>query len=164
MTVDKQTKLKVASESVKRFKNNIKSAMRRGRGRNLYFFINEELNPILRGWINYFQLCETKVIFEELDEWLRRRLRNIIWRQWKCPRTRFKKLKQLRLREATAAKSAYNGRKAWWNSGSIHMNLALPKKYFDNMNLLSLLDEILKFQHLTETAVVRNRMPGGVRG
>jgi len=164
MTSNKQAKLKVASKSVKRFKDKVRQAVRRGRGRNLQRFILEDLNPQVRGWINYFRLSETKGIFEELDGWLRHKLRNIIWRQWKRPRTRLKKLKQRGLNENRARESAYNGRGAWWNSGASHMNTAFPKKYFDNLSLVSLLDEILKFQYLTKTAVIRNRTSGGVRG
>ena len=164
MTINRMAKIKVASASVKRFKDNIREAVRQGRGRNLGQFIENDLNPKLRGWINYFKHAEAKGVFEELDMWIRRKLRNIIWRQWKHPRTRWKKLRQYGLAEHRARKSAYNGRGAWWNSGASHMNAVFPKKYFDNLKLVSLLDEILKFNNLTRTAVVRNRMPGGVRG
>ena len=164
MTINRAAKIKVAPASVKRFKKNIRESVRQGRGRNLGQFIENDLNPKLRGWINYFKHAETKGVFEELDMWIRRKLRNIIWRQWKCPRTRWKKLRQYGLKDYRARKSAYNGRGAWWNSGASHMNAAFPKKYFDNLKLVSLFDEILKFNNLTGTAVVRNRMPGGVRG
>jgi len=164
MTINKQAKLKVAPESVKRFKEKVRQAVKQGRGRNMQRFILEDLNPQLRGWINYFRHSETKGIFEELDGWIRHKLRNIIWRQWKRSRTRFKKLKQRGLSENRARLSAFNGRGPWWNSGASHMNAAFPKKYFDSLNLVSLLDEILKFQHLTKTAVIRNRTSGGVRG
>ena len=164
MTINKQAKLKVAPESVKRFKEKVRQAVRQGRGRNMQRFILEDLNPQLRGWINYFRHSETKGIFEELDGWIRHKLRNIIWRQWKRSRTRFKKLKQRGLSENRARDSAFNGWGPWWNYGASHMNAAFPKKYFDSLNLVSLLDEILKFQHLTKTAVIRNRMSGGVRG
>ena len=108
------------------------------RGRNLKRFIKEDLNPVLRGWINYFRACETKGILDELDSWLRRRLRNILWRQWKGPRARRRKLMVLDLSEATASKSAGNGRGAWWNSGSSHMNLTLREEYFDKLGLVGL--------------------------
>jgi hypothetical protein len=48
----------------------------------------EDLNPLLPGWITYFWLSETKGVLEELDGWLRRRLRCLLWRQWKRPATR----------------------------------------------------------------------------
>jgi RNA-directed DNA polymerase len=146
LTSHKQAKLRVAPESVKRFKGNIKQAMRRGRGRKLEWFILYDLNPKLRGWVNYFRYSEVKSTFEDLDGWIRRRLRNIIWRQWKRIRTRFKKLMQRGIAEKRARKSAGNGRGPWWNSGAKHMNQAFPKRYFDECGLISLLDETLRFQ------------------
>ena len=116
------------------------------RGRNVARFIEEDLNPLLRGWINYFQLAEVKGIFEELDGWTRRKLRSIIWRQWKRNFTRAKKLMKRGLTEERAWKSATNGRGPWWNSGASHMNDAFRKSYFDNLGLVSLLDRLHQFQ------------------
>lgn len=138
VTCNRKTKLKPSQESVRRFKAKVKALIRRGRGRNLAAFITESINPLLRGWGNYFKLSEVKGIFEELDSWVRRRLRCIRWRQWKRPSTRFKKLLKRGLSRDQAAKSAYNGRGPWWNSGAGHMNLAFPKAYFDGLNLVSL--------------------------
>lgn len=142
VTNHRKAKLRVAPASVKRFKGKVKASLRRGRGRNLRRFIKEELNPILNGWTGYFKAAETKGVFEELDSWLRRRLRNILWRQWKRPKTRRRKLMGLGLSEETASASAYNGRGAWWNSGASHMNRALPRKYFDQMELVNLQDRV----------------------
>jgi RNA-directed DNA polymerase len=145
MTWHKRPRLKVAPLSVKRVKLKLKEAFRRGRGRNLGKFI-EELTPTLRGWINYFRLSEVKGIFEELDGWIRRRLRLIIWRQWKRAYARAKGLMKRGLGESRAWESATNGRGPWWNSGASHMNQAFPKKFFDRLGLVSLLDSVLKFQ------------------
>jgi len=146
MTMHKQPRLKVAPASVQRLKSKLRAAFRRGRGRNLGRFITEDLRPLLTGWINYFRLAEVKGIFEELDGWIRRKLRNILWRQWKKPPTRARKLKQRGLVEARAWKSATNGRGPWWNSGASHMNQAIPKSYFDRCGLVSLLNELRRLQ------------------
>lgn len=138
VTSNKKTKLKPSKESVRRFKGKVKALLRRGRGRNLARFMTENLNPLLRGWGNYFRMSEVKGVFEELDSWVRRRLRCIRWRQWKHPSTRVKKLLKRGLSQEQAAKSAYNGRGPWWNSGAGHMNLAFPKSYFERLNLVSL--------------------------
>jgi|RifCSP16_2_1023846.scaffolds.fasta_scaffold52605_2 RNA-directed DNA polymerase len=145
MTWHTKPKLRVAEESVARFKEKLKEQFRRGRGRNIGKLI-EELRLLLIGWINYFSLAEVKGTFEELDSWIRRKLRAIIWRQWKRKFTRRKNLMKRGLSEEQASKSAYNGRGAWWNAGASHMNLAFPKKYFDTCGLISLLDLILDFQ------------------
>lgn len=145
MTVHKQPRLKVAPESIKRFKGNLRALCRRARGRNLRRFI-EELKPILRGWVNYFRLVEVKGVLEELDQWIRRKLRCILWRQWKRVYTRAKNLMKRGLDEVRAWRSATNGRGPWWNAGASHMNQAFPKKRFDNSGLVSLLDQLHQLQ------------------
>jgi RNA-directed DNA polymerase len=145
MTWHMKPKLKVAERSLERFKDKLRELFRRGRGRNIGKFI-EELRPILTGWINYFSLVEVKGVFEELDGWIRRKLRAIIWQQWKRPVTRMKNLMKRGLSKEQATKSANNGRGKWWNSGASHMNLAFPKKYFDTCGLISLLDSVRRFQ------------------
>lgn len=142
VTNNRKAKLRVAPESVKRLKGKVREHIRRGRGRNLRRFIEEDLNPVLRGWSSYFSASETRGIFDELDQWIRRKLRNILWRQWKRPRTRRKKLMGFGLSEETASASAYNGRGAWWNSGASHMNRAIPKKTFDRLGLVSLQERV----------------------
>jgi RNA-directed DNA polymerase len=144
MTSHKEPLLKVAPESVKRFKSKIRVMCRRGRGRNLCKFI-EELTPVLRGWMNYYRLAEVRGIFDELDGWIRRRLRCIIWRQWKRNYTRARNLMKLGLSEKKSWRSATNGRGPWWNAGASHMNLAMPKKIFDGYGLVSLQSHL---QHL----------------
>lgn len=146
MTPNREPRLKVAKESVKRLKGKLREIFRRGRGRNLGKLIEEELTPLLRGWMNYFRLTEVKGVFEELDSWIRRKLRGLIWRQWKRPLTRLKGLIQRGLDEVPARKSASNGRGSWWNAGAAHMHAAFPKSYFDRCGLLSLLDQRLRFQ------------------
>jgi RNA-directed DNA polymerase len=130
MTMHKQPRLKVAPASVQRLKSKLRMAFRRGRGRNLGRFITEDLRPLLKGWINYFRLAEVKGIFEELDGWIRRKLRNILWRQWKQPGTRIRKLMRHGLDEVRAWRSASNGRGPWWNSGASHLNQALPSPLY----------------------------------
>jgi RNA-directed DNA polymerase len=139
-TFHKEPKIRVSETSVARFREKVKETFRRGRGRNVERLITEDLNPQIRGWITYFKLTETKGFAEELDGWIRRRLRVIIWRQCKRPRTRMKRLTQRGLSPERAAASAYNGRGAWWNSGASHMNQAYPKKYFASLGLFSMLD------------------------
>jgi RNA-directed DNA polymerase len=152
MTQDKKPRLRVAEQSVKRLKDKLREQFRSGRGRNITTVI-EELSTVLRGWVNYFKLCEVKTCFEELDQWIRRKLRCILWRQWKRARTRGKKLMNRGLEEARAWKSATNGRGAWWNAGAPHMNEAYTTLDFSRMGLLSLLDTMLKIHAQSRTAV-----------
>lgn len=138
VTPNREPKLKPSRVSIQRLKSKVVGLCRQGRGHNLARFITEHLNPLLRGWGQYFKMSEVKGIFEALDGWLRRRLRCIKWRQWKRPKTRLKMLLRRGLEQDHAAKSAYNGRGPWWNAGAAHMNLAFPKQYFERLNMVSL--------------------------
>ena len=147
-TFHKQPRLKVAPAGVKRFKSRLRELFRRGRGRNLARFI-EELRPKLQGWVNYFRLAEVRGVFEQLDGWIRRKLRAILWRQWKRTHTRAKSLMRRGLEAGRAWKSATNGRGPWWNSGASHMHACFPKSYFDKLGLVSLLTRLQSLQHAT---------------
>jgi RNA-directed DNA polymerase len=141
-TNERRTRIRVAEASIDRLKAKIKTLFREGRGRNLRRFVNETLNPLIRGWIQYYSLAETKRFAEELDGWLRRKLRCILWRQWKKPWTRRKRLMERGLPEVSAVRSAFNQRGPWWNSGAQHMSFAFPKKYFDCVGLVSMIDRL----------------------
>jgi len=138
-------KLKIAPESVKRLYGKVRGHLRAGRGRSLAATISE-LNPLLRGWMGYFRLTEVRGVLDDLDGWLRRKLRSLLWRQWKRTFTRAKALMKRGLLRARAWRSATNGRGAWWNAGASHMNHAYPKSYFDRMGLVSLVDTCRRFQ------------------
>ena len=105
----------------------------------------EDLNPLLRGWVSYFRLTEVKGVLEELDGWIRHKLRALLWRQGKRNHTRAKYLMRAGLSEARAWQSATNGHGPWWNGGASHMNEAYPKSWFDRMGLVSLLDTQRRF-------------------
>jgi group II intron reverse transcriptase/maturase len=145
MTWHRRPRLKVAKGSLKRLKANLRRIFRRGRGRSLKRVI-EESTPKLRGWIAYFRLAEVKGIFEDLDGWIRRKLRCILWRQWKRPRTRARNLMRRGLTEKRAWQSAQNGRGPWWNSGAAHMHEAFRKSFFDNLGLVSFVAHLRRFQ------------------
>ena len=140
----KTARIKVAPESVSRLKEKVRERMRTGKGRSLARLIEEDLTPLLRGWANYFRLTEVNNTFEELDGWIRRKLRAILWRQWKGLFARARNLMRLGLDKARAFISATNGRGPWWNAGASHMNAAFPKKHFDGLGLISLADQMLK--------------------
>nr|WP_228579613.1 group II intron reverse transcriptase/maturase [Acidiferrobacter thiooxydans] len=147
LTWHQAPKLKIAPTSLQRLEDKIREVLKGARGRSLKTVI-EELNPILRGWMAYFKLAETKKALEGLDGWIRRKLRCILWRQWKRPYTRAKNLMKLGLTEERAFRSAFNQRGPWWNSGASHMNQAFPKSFFDRLGLVSLLDTTRRLQRV----------------
>lgn len=147
-TAHRQARLRIAPESIRRLKAKVREQMRRGRGRSLWATI-AALTPLLRGWMAYFRLTETKGVLQELDGWIRRRLRAVLWRHWKRTKTRASMLKRRGLDELRAWRSATNGRGPWWNAGASHMNAAFPKRFFDTIGLVSLLDCQRRFQSVS---------------
>ena len=148
VTAHRESRLRIAPASVQRLRQKVRDLMRTGRGRSLTHTI-EDLNPLLRGWINYFRLTEAKGVLEELDGWMRRRLRCLLWRQWKRGATKARKLRALGLDAERARHSASNGRGPWWNAGASHMNQALPAKYFTSKGLVSLMVTHQRLQSLS---------------
>lgn len=129
VTRERKTRLRVARELVQKLKASLKQQFRRGRGINLGQLI-EDLQPRLRDWLNYFGQNEVAGVFEQLDGWIRRRIRLILWRQWKRPYRRAKALMQRGLCEERAWKSATNRRGLWWNSGASTHELCLSEIIF----------------------------------
>jgi RNA-directed DNA polymerase len=145
MTWHQQPKLKVAEQSRKRFVEKVRVMLRAMRGRSLKQAI-EGLNPALRGWVGYFRWVEQKRVLEDLDGWIRHKLRTLRWRQWKRAYTRAKNLMRFGIERSRAWQSATNGHGPWWNGAAPHMHESFPKSYFDRMGLVSLLDRLRQLQ------------------
>jgi RNA-directed DNA polymerase len=145
LTNHRQARLRIAPESRERLTARVKTLLRQGRGRSMAHTI-ETLNPVLRGWANYFQFTQGKRALEELDGWLRRRLRCLLWRQANHRQGRTTMLRRQGLPGDRAWRSAHNGQGPWWNAGARHMVDAFPKRYFDRQGLVSLLDTQQRLQ------------------
>ena len=140
VTVHREPKLKVAPESVRRLKQKLRDVFRRGRGRNIGWLIRD-LTPRLRGWIAYFRLSEVRGVFEKLDQWVRRKLRRVLWKQWKRPRTRARELARRGVDVELAYRTAYSGYGPWRCAGFSAMNRAVRTAELRRYGLVSLLDE-----------------------
>ena len=143
-----QPKLKVAAQSVMRLKSRLRELFRVGRGRSLARLI-KDMRPKLLGWVSYFRKSEVRIAFEELDQWIRRKLRAILWRQWKRNWTRARELERRGLAHDRAWTSATCGRGPWWNAGASHMNQAVPARTLSQLGLPSLLQELQRLANST---------------
>ena len=148
VTTQFSPRLKPASEALKRAKDRIRQITHRGRGRNIRQVI-KEINLFTRGWVGYFRLATVKHAFELLDQWIRRRLRRILWEQWKKPKTRYRKLVALGLEAPRARKATATGRGAWWNAGASHMHSAVNNRLLTEWGLLNLLTQLRALQRST---------------
>ena len=81
-------------KALRKCKQKLKALTRRNRGRSVRD-IMEQVKVYIRGWLGYFYIAKMKRILQDWEEWLRRRLRMYIWKQWKKPRTKVKALQKL---------------------------------------------------------------------
>ena len=124
-----KTKIRIHAKSIKRFKERVRGLTRRKGGKSLYRII-EELNNYLRGWWNYYRLTEAKHVLKALNKWIIRRLRCVVWKQWKNPRTKVRNLKKLGIPHGPAVMCG-NARKKCWRMSKVRwINYALPPRYF----------------------------------
>jgi RNA-directed DNA polymerase len=142
-TGGKQPKVRLSPESIQRFKDRIRQSTKRSRGRNVQQVI-AELTKFLIGWRAYFGRCDTPSVLEALDGWLRRRLRSLIWKQWKRKRKRFTELLKRGIGKKLTAQTVASCPKPWKASGVSAMLIAFPNSYFDQLGLPRLNARTLK--------------------
>jgi RNA-directed DNA polymerase len=136
-TGGKEPRRRIAPQAIARFKSRVQGLTRRTRGASLGQIV-KELATYLRGWRGYFGFCQTPSVLRDLDRWLRRRLRAIVWKQWKRGRTRFAELRRCGVGHDLAAKTAGSPHGPWRLSNSPALNVALPNAYLTSLGLTSL--------------------------
>ena len=127
-------KRRIASKAVDRFKERVRELTGRTRGVSIERMA-EDLTRYVRGWIGYFGKCETPSVLAALEGWLRRRLRSVIWKQWKRGTTRFAELRKRGVKRDLAAKTAGSGHGPWRLADSPGLHIALPNAYFDSLKI-----------------------------
>jgi RNA-directed DNA polymerase len=135
---NKEPKRRIAPKALLRCKQKIRELTRRTRGISLEQML-KELTAYLRGWKSYFGYCQTPSLLKALDEWIRRRLRSMIWKQWKRGSTRYEKLRQLGVGKDLAAQTAGSPHGPWRLANSPALQHALRIAYFDALGLPRLL-------------------------
>jgi len=128
----REPKRRIAAKVLLRFKQRVRELTDRTRGISIEQ-MTRELSSYLRGWKGYFGFCETPSVLESLDQWLRRRLRSMVWRQWK--RGRYAQLRRLGVPRALATTTAASSHSCWRMANSPAMSLALPIAHFDALGL-----------------------------
>jgi RNA-directed DNA polymerase len=133
-TWSREPKRRIAPKAVIRFKERVRELTRRTRGVSLAAMA-EELGQYLTGWRSYFGFCQTPSVLHGLDEWIRHRLRSVVWKQWRRGRTRFAELRQRGVGPDLAAQTAGSGHGPWRLGNSPALSLALPNAFFDELGL-----------------------------
>jgi RNA-directed DNA polymerase len=128
-----EVRIRVATKSLQRLRQRLRRLTRRVRSGKLEDIIRE-VNQYLRGWIDYFRLADTPSVFEDLDSWIRRRLRQMVWKRWKRGRTRYRELVALGVPRERAALGAV-GTSPWRMSRTPVVNEALSNAYWRKLGL-----------------------------
>jgi RNA-directed DNA polymerase len=131
-----ETLIRVANRSLERFRDKLRRLTKRTRSGRLEDII-QTLNQYTVGWIGYFRQANTPSVFEDLDCWIRRRLRQMVWKRWKRGRTRYKELRKLGVPPERAGLGAV-GKSPWHMSKSPVVNEALSNAYWRNVGLKSI--------------------------
>ncbi|HWZ81215.1 MAG TPA: reverse transcriptase domain-containing protein [Terriglobales bacterium] len=134
-TGEREPRRRIASKAIARFKERIREQTRRTRGINLAQMV-KEIATYLRGWLGYFDDCQTPSVLQGLESWLRRRLRSVVWKQWKRGRTRFKELRKRGVSKDLAAQTAGSAHGPWRLANSPALTIALSNAYFASLGLL----------------------------
>ncbi|WKA48875.1 group II intron reverse transcriptase/maturase [Geobacillus zalihae] len=136
-TPNKEPKIRIAKESIRRMKQRIRTMTSRSKPIPMPERI-EQLNQYILGWCGYFSLAETPSVFKELDGWIRRRLRMCQWKEWKLPRTRVRKLQSLGVPKQKAYEWGNTRKKYWRVAASPILHKALGNSYWESQGLKSL--------------------------
>ncbi|MDP4157250.1 MAG: group II intron reverse transcriptase/maturase [Bacillota bacterium] len=126
-------RIAIHESRVKRLKDKIRNLTKEMRGKKVTESIRKLIMPITRGWTNYFSIAEEQGIFESLDKWIRRKIRGNLWRQWKNPRTRCKRLIALGLKEHKARKWAGSSKGPWRMARTYCMHKAVSNSVIESM-------------------------------
>jgi len=124
-----EIKRRIAPHALVRFKKRVRTLTNRNRGRSLEQVV-EHLASYLNGWGGYFGFCQTRSVLQNLDSWIRRRLRCVLWKQWKTPRRRIAELNRRGAHGNEAVSTAMSSHGPWRLSHSKAVQVALPTAHF----------------------------------
>jgi len=139
-TTNRPYKRRIAPESLERFRRKVRELTRRILGQSIWQ-VRTSLNTYLRGWRGYFGErnggggCQTPSVLEQLDQWIRRRLRSMAWKQWKYGRKRFAELSKRGVELDLAARTAGSNRGPWRISKCSALTNALPESLWNRLGI-----------------------------
>ncbi len=146
-----EIKVRIDPKARKRVKDRLRRLTSRSWGTSMERRINS-INRFSRGWTAYFALADTPSVFEELDEWLRRRLRQVRWKEWKKIRTKHRNLIATGIPEGKAYEWA-NSRLGYWRiARSWVLTRSLTNAYWREQGLAGFTDPYRRFRNATRTA------------
>lgn len=144
--------IRVHFASVKRLKDKIRIITKRNRGISLERMLFE-LKQALTGWINYYGIAKCKGLCEAIDEWLRSRIRQYIWKQWKRQRTKIRKLRSFGVEIHKSFDWGLTKKSYWRIANSPVLKTTMTNSYLKEQGLFSMLDYYIKKRDDKRTAL-----------
>ena len=136
---DGKVKMRVHPKSIKRLKDKIRTITGRSNGKSMSERLIE-IRKLLTGWYNYFKVAELKSLAENIDGWIRRRLRMCFWKQWKNPKTKYLNLTKLGVAEGEAWKNANSSKGYWRMSNTPIIKRALTNHKLRKLGFIGITD------------------------
>lgn len=124
--------IRIHEKSIDRFKAKIRELTRRNQGNSTEYMLLK-LRQYTVGWLGYYAIADMKSLMKVSDEWIRRKIRTYVWKQWKRVRTRYDRLQKLGIPKGKAWEWA-NTRKAYWRiAGSYILHRSLTNQRIAEM-------------------------------
>jgi RNA-directed DNA polymerase len=146
-----RVKIGISPKARQRAKDRIRELTARNWGVSMERRIHA-LNRYTVGWTAYFALADGERPFRDLDEWLRRRLRQVRWKEWKRPKTRWRNLRALGATERQAREWALSRKGPWRVAGSWILNTTLTAAHWRHLGLHGFTDPYRRLRDATRTA------------
>jgi RNA-directed DNA polymerase len=133
-TSEPEPSRRLAAKTITRFEKKIRDLTGRTRGISLPEMV-KQITTYLRGWLGYFGDCQTPSVLRDLEKRVRRRLRSVVWKQWKRGQTRFRELRKRGIGKHLAAQTAVSPHGPWRLANSPALSMALSNAYFAQLGL-----------------------------
>ncbi len=132
-----QVGIRIAPKAIQQLKDQLRMLTRRRWRVSMEYRIGR-LNRLITGWVTYFRLAQRVSVLGKLDGWLRRRLRQIRWKEWKTTAAKRHNLRIRGISESEARKWAGVSRRYWRVAGSQILQVSLPNSYWNHLGLKTL--------------------------
>jgi hypothetical protein len=129
--------IQVAPKAIRRLKDQLRILTRRSWGVSMEYRI-DRINRFTTGWMAYFRLADAERMFRSLDGWLRRRLRQVRWKEWKTTAAKRHNLRIRGISESNVRKWGGSSKGYWRVAGSKVLQVSLPNAYWNRLGLKTL--------------------------
>ena len=137
--------LRLARRSLDRVKRKVRQITRRNSGQAVEVVI-ERINRYITGWVGYFRIADAKGHLKKLDEHLRRRLRQLVWKQWKTPANRYRNLRARGVSEFWAIRTGGTSKGNWRLAASPPLHKALNNAFWEDVGLVGFFNRYQSFR------------------